>query len=146
MTYLVKKHETGEYCISDDDPSLLKQCEESGDKVILSWEKGKKGSAFISYFSKVKHDAQTIIEGCREKQIDKESMVDIVRDTYNEDRNIITNLFEQNIISHGELRRLTKLNRQAEIKQLVIVRDCFRFHSIVKTTNYRHKLLLKKTK
>ena len=149
MTHLVKKHDTGEYCLSEGDPSTLtRKCKNCGDrdKIILSFEDDEKVKAFESYFSKVKKDDKQIIEGCRENDNTRDDMVNMVRISYGEDREMITELFEQDIISQGELRRLTKLNRQAELKQLELVRDCFRFHVIVNTVNYKNKLLLKRTK
>ena len=147
MTHLVKKHDTGEYCLSEGDPStLIKECEESGDQIILSWEKGERLHTLESYFSKVKSNDRQVIDGCRKTQTTKDEMTILVRRQYFEDREMITDLFEQDIISKGELRRFTKINRQAEIKQLEIVRDCFRFHSIINTVSYKNRLLLKRTK
>lgn len=146
MTHLVKKHDTGEYCLSEGDPSTLtRKCEECGDrdKIIFSFENDKKVEAFESYFSQVKKNDRQIINGCRENDNTKDEMVNMVHLSYGEDRTMIGELFEQKIISQGELRRLTILNRQAELKQLKIVRDCFRFHVIVKNVNYKNKLLLK---
>ena len=135
MTHLVKKHDTGEYCLSEDDPSSITN--ESSNEIVLSWENGKRRESIESYFSKVKVEGQNSY-----KEMD---MVNIVRNLYNEDRNTITKLFEQNFISKGELRRLIYLNRRAEIKQLKIVRDCFKYHEIV-TVGSRNRLLLKKAK
>ena len=146
MTHLVKKHDTGEYCLSEGDPSTLtRKCEECGDrdKILLSFENDRKVEAFESYFSQIKKDDKQIINGCREYENTREEMVNMVHLSYGEDRTMIGELFEQDIISEGEFRRLNKLNRQAELKQLKIVRDCFRFHVIVKNVNYKNKLLLK---
>lgn len=143
MTHLVK-HATGEYCLSEDDPSsITKKC--SSDTVIMSWENGKRKSIIESYFSSIKKDSQSIVDYARKNNKEKQDMVNIVRFSYEKDRELISNLFEQEIISEGELRRLIKLNRQAEIKQLEIVRDCFKYHVIV-TVGSRNRLLLKKAK
>lgn len=143
MTHLVKKHDTGEYCLSEDDPSSITN--ESSNEIVLSWENGKRRESIESYFSKVKVEGQIIISTARENSYIEIDMVNIVRNLYNEDRNTITKLFEQNFISKGELRRLIYLNRRAEIKQLKIVRDCFKYHEIV-TVGSRNRLLLKKAK
>jgi hypothetical protein len=147
MTHLVKKHDTGEYCLSEDDPSsITKKCScGDSDVIILSWEEGKRKETIESYFSKVKKNGQSVIDTARENEDTSYEMASIVRILYSEDRNLITNLFEQKIISKGELRRLIKLNRQAEIKQLEIVRDSFKYHAIV-TVGSKNKLLLKKAK
>lgn len=148
MTHLVKKHDTGEYCLSEGDPStLIIKCKECGDrdKIIFSFENDKKVEAFESYFSQIKKGDRQILNVSREYENTREEMVNMVHLSYGEDRTMIGELFEQKIISQGELRRLTILNRQAELKQLKIVRDCFRFHVIVKNVNYKNKLLLKKT-
>ena len=147
MTHLVKKHDTGEYCLSEDDPSsITKKCScGDSDSIIMSWEDGKRTAAIESYFSSIKKDGQSIINTARENEDTSYEMANIVRILYSEDRNLITNLFEQKIISKGELRRLIKLNRQAEIKQLKIVRDCFKYHVIVKNVKNKNRLILKKT-
>ena len=149
MTHLVKKHDTGEYCLSEGDPSTLtRKCEECGDrdKILLSFENDKKVEAFESYFSQVKKNDRQIIDGCRKNNNTRDEMVNMVCLSYGEDRSMIGELFDQDIISEGEFRRLNKLNRQAELNQLKIVRDCFRFHVIAKKVNYKNKLLLKMAK
>ena len=147
MTHLIKKHDTGEYCLSDGDPSTLtEKCNVSGDRIILSWNQGERVYALESYFSGLKKNDVEIIPYCRKKQIPKDEMVLEVHALYSEDRYMISNLFEQNIISNGELRRLTKLNREAEIRQLEVVRACYKYHSIIKNVNYKNKLLIKRTK
>lgn len=147
MTHLVKKHDTGEYCLSEDDPSsITKKCScGDSDVIILSWEEGKRKETIESYFSKVKKDGQSVVDTARENENTINDMVNIVRIMYGEDRKVITDLFVHSIISKGELRRLIKLNRQAEIKQLEIVRDSFKYHVIV-TVGSKNKLLLKKAK
>lgn len=149
MTHLVKKHDTGEYCLSEGDPSTLtRKCVNCGDrdKILLSFDDDKKVEALESYFSRVKKNDRQIIDNCRENNNTRDEMVSMVRLSYGEDRSMIGELFDQDIISEGEFRRLTKLSREAEIKQLVIVRDCFRFHVMVKITNYKNKISLKMTR
>ena len=146
MTHIVRKHESGEYCLSEGDPSsITKKCScGDSDEIIMSWEDGERKTSIESYFSRVKKDGQEIIDIARTNGNTRQEMVDIVRLSYSEDRNIITGLFERRVITRGELRRLIKLNREAEIKQLKIVRDCFKFHVIVKPVGNKNKLLLKK--
>lgn len=149
MTHLVKEHVTGEYCLSDDDPSsITKKCEDCGDtdKILLSWDDEKRTETFEEYFSGIKKDGKTIISYCRANDITKQDMINIVNYSYNEDRNMISVLFEQDIITQGELRRLNIISRQAEIKQLVIVNECFKYHSMPRVVNYKNNMLLKKTR
>lgn len=148
MTHLVKSHETGDYYTSEEDPlTITKKCN-CGDRdlIIMSWEDGKKKEALECYFSKVKRSDKEVIEKSRENNYSLQSAIKIANYSYLEDRNMITNLFEDKIITRGELRRLTKLNRETEIKQLEVVRDCFRFHTITASVGPKYKLLLKKAK
>ena len=58
--------------------------------------------------------------------------------SYEDDRNLISGLFECNIITEGDLRRLNKLNRRAEKKQLELVRESLKSQRpvrLVKTNN-----------
>ena len=148
MTHLVKKHDTGEYCLSEGDPSTLtRKCKNCGDydKILLSFDDDKKVEALESYFSRVKRNEDQIIESSKENDNTREDMINMACILYGEDRDMIAGLFEQDIITEGEFRRLNKLNRQSEIKQIKAISECFRFHVIVKTSNYKNRLLLKRT-
>ncbi len=139
MEHLVESHLGGFY-ISNNDPEFITEtCEECGDSdtILLSWEEGHGKEALKEFFSELKRNNE-IIKRDYKKGISKQEIVQMIHYSYEDDRNLISGLFEYNIITEGDLRRLNKLNRRAEKKQLELVRESLKSQRpvrLVKTNN-----------
>ena len=144
MEHLVYIHDTCMYHVDSRTPEeITEKCEECGDSdtIILSWEEGQQKEALDDYFAKVYKDPMKLINKYTE-EMTRQELITGTRIYYASFREMIDNLFESRVISSGDLRKYTKLNRQAERKQL---------ETIIKNTSvfnmgFSKKLTLKKNK
>ena len=126
MEHLVESHLGGYYVSNLDSKVITKYCEECGDSdwIILSWEEGHMIEALTNYFSYLK-STKEMIDNDRISGITKVEAIDNILYTYKGDRNIISNLFEDEIISEEEKKKLIKVNLQTMKSQITMVCEVY---------------------
>lgn len=126
MEYLVESH-MGGYYVSDMDPEIITQyCESCGDSdwILLSWEKGNMMESLIKFFSELKMDIEEI-ENDIASGISKPDEIEDVLFKYEQDKYIISSLFEKGTISDIEKTKLMKVNYQARKDQITKVCEIY---------------------
>ena len=126
MEHLVESH-MGGYYVSDMDPEIITEyCESCGDRdwILLSWEKGNMMESLIKFFSELKMDIEEI-EYDIASGISKPDEIEDVLFKYEQDKYIISCLFENDTISDIEKTKLMKVNYQARKDQITKVCEIY---------------------
>jgi len=127
MEYLVESHLGGYYISDSDIVKIVSFCKNCGDRdrIILSWEKGKKMEALSSYFSRCKKSKKEI-DADYENGLSKDELVDYLIYQYECDIYLINDLFENGMLNKVEQIKLLKQVSNSQKKQFKIftVFDC----------------------
>ena len=124
MKHLVEGH-LGSYYVSDQDPEIIEEyCSQCGDhdRIIVSWKEGKKLYALLQYFADIKESNDSIIDSYK-NGISKEELIDGLMYEYDDDRNLIYNLDNLNIISKEEKLILLKQVSIFQKKQFKLLKE-----------------------
>lgn len=126
MEYLVESHLGGYYVSNLDPQKITEYCEQCGDSdwIILSWEEGQMIETLKEYFSYIKMTRETINMD-RINGITKSEAIDSIQYYSEIDKNIISILFEDKIITEEEKRELMKINLQTKKRQISLVCEIY---------------------
>ena len=127
MEYLVESHMGGHY-VSNSDPEIIEEyCEQCGDhdRIILSWEEGKMMEALLKYFSNIKMTDKQLEREKNNSILTVEEQIDDLAWSYDEDRYLIYELTEKNIIKLEEQRCLLKQVTIFQKKQFELLKSIY---------------------
>lgn len=138
MEYLVESHMGGHY-ISNSDPEIIEEyCERCGDSdtIILSWEEGKKIETLLDYFSGVKIPYEQLERYKKDSILTKEELIDNLSWAYDEDRFLINELAEINVIASDEQEVLLKQVNIYQKEQFELLKSIYYPNGFVRVKKY----------
>ena len=124
MEHLVQDHLYGNYYISDADPDFIEEtCENCGDCdwIILSYQEGNKFNALTNYFKGIKNSKKYLIDSYI-NGVTREDLLDYVIYEYDEDKEMINGLLEDNIITKEEKTKLLRIVYYYKKRQLKLLK------------------------
>lgn len=126
MEHLVESHVGGFY-ISDQDPSIIEAyCEQCGDydRILLSYEEDQKLEALKNYFSNVKKGLEQL-EKIKSQSIDREEIIISLMWDFDDDRLLIEELNDSEIIDKKEKLLLLKQVGITQKKQFELLKKVY---------------------
>ena len=126
MEHLVESHVGGFY-ISDQNPSVIEEyCEQCGDydRILLSYEEGHKIEALKDYFSNVKQSLEQL-EKIKSNDIDREEIIISLVWDFDDDRLLIEELSDSEIIDKKEKLLLLKQVGITQKKQFELLKSVY---------------------
>lgn len=127
MEHLVESHLGGHY-VSNKDPKVIRAyCEECGDHdhIILSWEKEKKMETLLEYFSRIKMSKEELEEEKKDLDMPVEAWFDKLYWDYDNDKDLISELWRDKIINLEERNLLLKQVMISQKEQFRILKEVF---------------------
>ena len=123
MEHLVESHLGGYYVSNLDPKQITAYCESCGDSdwIVLSWKEGHMIEELTQYFSELKHSKEQIEKEMQEGITKKEAIESVLYEYSYGDKNIIENLYEEEIILEDEYKKLLKENLKAQKSQIALV-------------------------
>lgn len=143
MEHLVKGH-LGGFWIDNRDPMDIEEyCEDCGDydSIITSWQEGHMIEGLTEFFSNIKTTRENI--ECHFKEnTPKTELIDSTLYDYEDDRILLSYLFEDNSITKEQYDELKQIIKNAQKQQIAMILDVY----ANKTSEYNRLIVPKKIK
>ena len=143
MEHLVEGHMGGFWIDNRDPEDIEEYCEECGDydKIITSWQEGHMMEGLKELFSCMKTTRENI-EWHFKENTPKPELIDSTLYDYEDDRILLSYLFEDNGITKEQYDELKQVIKSAQKQQIAMILDVY----ANKTSEYNRLIVPEKIK